>query len=214
MTKRRRPVLIILIAAVNIVVGLLGGAALAGSAYVDFKHFTPPKSPPPEYAVNPEQGAPGNTKLPGPPAMPKEGPKAPPALEIPRPTPVRENPYVYFGDRNHYLVRQVVTYEMYVMVLVPAGAILAVLLVGPGLGLLAMRPAGRNVTLWYAVLAPVVIGASAAYTFTGGVVPELRQWDQHRSYLSAHLGEEPRPQLSVKLVYATEGVALPFGVAY
>jgi len=198
-----------LIAAVNIIVGLLGGAALAVSAYVDFSQFAhPPKSPPAEQEVNPAQGAPRTM-------TPPPAPRAFPPLEavIPRPTPLRENPYVYFRERQHYLVRQVVTYELYVMVLVPAGAILAVLLCGSGLGLFAMRPAGRSVSIWYALLAPLVIGASAAYTFRY-VVPELRPWDEHRSYLYRYLGEEPLPETSVKVVYRTEAVALVFGVVY
>jgi hypothetical protein len=217
MTDRRRPGLITLIAAINVIVGLLGGAALAASAYVDFHEFThTPKSPPPEPAVNPEQGAPQNM---GPPRLPTPTPITPPKEPVvleppPRPIEPGANPYGYFRARQHFLIRQVVTYELYVTILVPLGAILAALLVGSGIALFAMRPAARAVTIWFALLAPLVMGASVAYTLFG-VVPNLRKWDGHRSYLySAGLGEDPPPQMSVKLVYAVEGVSLLLGVAY
>ena len=211
MSNRRRPGLITLIAISNLLLGLLGAGALAATAYVDFTQFTrPPKfPPPPEPAVNPNQGAP---KMMGPPALPPP-PKEPAIIEIPRPKEPRANPVGYFRDRQRYLIRQVITYELYVMALVPLSAILVVLLWGSSFGLLAMRPYGRKVAIWFSLLAPLVLGISAAYCFRY-VVPDLRSWDEHRSYLYRGLGEEPPPQMSVKLVYAVEGVSLLLGVVY
>jgi hypothetical protein len=208
----RRPGLITLIAASNLLLGLLGAGALAASAYVDFTQFTRPPEPPPppEPAVNPENGPP---RLAAAPALPTLPNKEPAIIEIPRPIEPRANPVGYFRARQHYLIRQVITYELFVMALVPLCAVLVVFLWGSGLGLLAMRPYGRKVAIWFSLMAPLVLGLSAAYSFRY-VVPDLRRWDDHRSYLYRGLGEEPPPQISVKLVYAVEGVSLLLGAIY
>src|SRR5438094_716987 len=101
MPSRYRPTLVTFVAVVNLLAGLLGGAAVAASAYVNFNQFvSPPKSPPPEPAINPQQGAPGMGVAGLPP------PNQRPQIIIARPSLLTEHPAGYFQERQKYLIRQ------------------------------------------------------------------------------------------------------------
>ena len=203
MPSRRRPVLVTLIAAVNLLAAVVGGAAVAVGGYVNFSEFAnPPKAPPPEPPINPAQGAPGMMR----PDVIQPRPQQP---KITRPSVLTEQPLNYLRDRQRQLIRQIAVYELYVLALIPLAAALALLLAASGIALLRMRPIGRRLALWFAGLALLLTAGSATFTWFF-VVPEIRHWEESRGRLFDYL-QEPRPVSDVSILYAMEGGALLLG---
>ncbi|MFL5341370.1 MAG: hypothetical protein ACJ8F7_14585 [Gemmataceae bacterium] len=199
----RRPALFTLIAAVNLLAAVVGGAAVAVGGYVNFSEIAnPPQAPPPEPPMNPAQGAPGMMR----PDVVQQRPRQP---KITRPPLLTEQPLTYLRDRQRQLIRQIPVYELYALTLTPLAAALVLLLAASGIALLRMRPVGRRLALWFAGLALLVTAGSAAFTWVF-VVPEIQHWQESRGRLFDYL-QEPRPVSDVAIVYTTEGVALLLG---
>jgi len=139
--------------------------------------------------------------------------EASPRTVIDRPSMLSESPHRYFRERQRFLIRQIATYELYVLAFVPLAALLAMLLIGSGIGLRRMNSAGRRLAICYALLAPLVLGGSAAYNFVI-VVPELERWETYRESCFRYLNEQPPPQSAVQVAYAGEALLLFFGIVW
>jgi hypothetical protein len=176
MTKPRRPFIVTLLAGLNFLFSLGSFASVAVTIASNPEHFQKPA----EVAqTSPAPGA----------AMPAARPSQPePVHPLPDPdmAGIRK-------EQSKWLIRQIPTYELFVILSIIASLVLAVLYLGSAVGMLTQSSAGRRLAIAAALIAPLV-AAGACYYYWTQIRPELQKWETNRNNQIEKVFLEERPE--------------------